>query len=259
MTETNKTTEKQDKVKWTKEELEQFRIKALEIVQKNPSICQAHLARALMPFFPTRSNQSVKKKIQALNLDLKIHYARGRQLEVENEWLRENAGEYPLPVLLRRFNKIRKDFNLFPLNEGGLKKRLTQLQISIKLCSSTYFTISEICKGLNCGYMWFRTVINTPQYRKILKPKKRKGLAGYIYFHRAHLREFFLTYPTKLDGLSPDMLWFLDIVTDGKYTFTVGNGFTNSIKANDSPEEQMGELGFELEPIESLTEFDLAV
>ncbi|UBF29862.1 hypothetical protein K9N68_37260 (plasmid) [Kovacikia minuta CCNUW1] len=208
------------------EEVEKIKSLAAQLPRRRKGCYSLReITEKLLPHFPGRTFDGLQNKIKDI-VDMPRVLSRGPVSRREKEYLEEILGELPFLKAFKKHNEWRKENNLSRLTEEGFRRKLKLFGLHSKIASSTYFSLLEVASGLGCSDTKIRRWLKDDKYRNILKPFRNGHTdVSPIYFHRARLKAFFVAFPLEIQEHQPDMLWFVDILTDGVYTLTVGEGY----------------------------------
>jgi hypothetical protein len=84
--------------------------------------------------------------------------------------------------------------------------------LSTAICSEKVYTTVDIAAGLRCTRFIVIGWVNSPKYSRVLKPWKE---GDKYYINTINLKRFFKAFPLAIEGMIPDMTWFVQVMTWG--------------------------------------------
>lgn len=160
----------------------------------------------ILTLLPDRSHASLSNKIQDMGLARKQMPQRQPWQPEEQAIIDEILGEVPTEQILSAINTWRRSQMLRPRRIGALISYLGKQNALRRVSGSTMYSLHQIAEGLRCSYS------NVCGWVKAYKLKPQVTKAGH-FLTAKQLRHFWRKYPGVLQGLHPDMVWLVTILT----------------------------------------------
>jgi hypothetical protein len=164
-----------------------------------------------------RSPDAIYSRAAVLGLTRAKHYAK-RSIWGDEEvaYLQEILQAHPLKIVLKKLNAWRYQRGLRERNYTSLKQYLRRNKLKGRMDGNPdLLTIAHIAEGLRCPKNRVKRMFRDRGLRKMLNPEFSGDAENSItLISRKRLRKVFIAYPGLLDGLSPDMAWFIDLIAN---------------------------------------------
>ncbi len=157
-----------------------------------------------------RTLASIDNRIKKLGLCRKSMPGRSPWQSREDDIIEELTGDHSLEQILLAVNRWRKSQGLRDRSINSLRRYLERTGRSRQIFSADKFALNEIARGLCCS----PSVVSgwVKQYKL-----KYEDLSDGKYVHRRTLKRFWTENPGVLQGLHPDMVWLVEILTAPDY------------------------------------------
>jgi hypothetical protein len=163
-----------------------------------------------------RTEHAVNAQIQRLGLQKFRKIRQSKWTKEETEYLWSIAGTRPDREVVRMLNRWRRQHDLRERTEWSVKSYCCLNGIPLAATSSgDLLSKADIESGLRCSNRVIAVWLKDKAYAAILKPQVMGNEKTFKYLiKRRNLRKLFIKYPALIDGMRPDMAWFIDLMTE---------------------------------------------
>lgn len=163
-----------------------------------------------------RSENAIQAKIYKLELNRVRKIRQCKWSEEEQEYLSSIAGTDLLKNVTKKLNQWRHKRGQRERTAQSIKRYCHVNGISLAANNSgDLLTKKDIETGLRSGNRTVSRWLKDKTYAAILSPQIIGSDQSCRYLiQRKNLRKLFVKYPGLIDGMNPDMAWFIDLLTN---------------------------------------------